>query len=128
MKKWTRIQVLIISFTFTDFFNIAELSNCFLSFFAYFYAKNWWDQEFFVVSLSLIVQIWVLSVKQGFFFSFWLIFCPLDPDPRSQNLADPKHCYLQFKLNPLVLHPTHLGNTRSCLPKHWTIKFFIFTS
>ena len=44
--------------------------------------------------------------KIFFFFSFWLIFCPLDPhifadpdpDPGSQNLSDPtdpdpKHCF-----------------------------------
>ena len=27
--------------------------------------------------------------KKGFFCSFWLIYCYLDPDPGSQNLADP---------------------------------------
>ena len=52
-------------------------------------------QEIFIISLFSIVQIWVES--KFFFCSFWLIFCPLDPDPGSQNLADPtdpdpKHC------------------------------------
>ena len=47
------------------------------------------NQEIFIISLFSIVQIWVLKVK--FFCSFWLIFCPLDPDPDpgNQNLADP---------------------------------------
>ena len=53
-------------------------------------------QEIFTISLFSIVQIWVLRVK-FYFCSIWLIFCPLDPDPGSQNLADPldpdpKHC------------------------------------
>ena len=34
----------------------------------------------FIVSFFSKVQIWVLGVKK-FFFSFWLIFYPLDPDP-----------------------------------------------
>ena len=57
------------------------------------------NQEIFIISLFSIVQIWVLRVKFGFC-SFWLIFCPLDPDPwnriffadpdpESKNLADP---------------------------------------
>ena len=47
------------------------------------------DQEIFIISFFSTVQIWVLRVK--FFFSFWLIFCPLglDSDPGSQHLADP---------------------------------------
>jgi len=36
------------------------------------------NQQIFVISF-LIVQIWALRVH--FFFSFWLIFCPLYPDP-----------------------------------------------
>ena len=38
------------------------------------------NKEIFIISLSLIVQTWVLRVK---FFIF------ADPDPGSQNLADP---------------------------------------
>ena len=37
------------------------------------------NQEIFLISLFSIVQIWVLRVKL-FSCSFWLIFCPLDPD------------------------------------------------
>ena len=46
------------------------------------------NQEIFIISLFSIVQTWALRVK-FFFCSFWLIFCPLDPDPGSQSLADP---------------------------------------
>ena len=38
------------------------------------------NQEIFIISLFLIVQTWVWRVK-FLFCSFWLIFCPLDPDP-----------------------------------------------
>ena len=38
------------------------------------------NQEIFIISLFSIVQIWVLRFN-FFFCSFWLIFCPLDPDP-----------------------------------------------
>ena len=38
------------------------------------------NQEIFIISLFLIVQIWVLRVDL-FCCSFWLIFCPLDSDP-----------------------------------------------
>jgi len=50
------------------------------------------NQEILITSLFSMVHFWVLKVK-----SSWLIFCPLDPqifadpDPRSQNLEDPKH-------------------------------------
>ena len=37
------------------------------------------NQEIFSISLFSIVQIWVLRVKLKKK-SFWLIFCPLDPD------------------------------------------------
>ena len=42
------------------------------------------NEEIFITSLFSKVQIWVLEVKI-FFCSFWLIFYPLDPDP--------KHCF-----------------------------------
>ena len=47
------------------------------------------NQKIFIISLFSIFKIWVLRVN--FFCSFWLTFCPLDPDPDSgsQNLADP---------------------------------------
>ena len=51
------------------------------------------------------VQNWGLGVKKFFFGSFWLIFYPLDPDPDpgSQNLADPtdpdpKYCLREKKV------------------------------
>ncbi len=49
--------------------------------------------------ITFLFQILVLRVN--FFCSFWLNFCPLDPDPGSQNLADPtdpdpKHCGKQM--------------------------------
>ena len=63
--------VLSISLTFTDIF------------FRFFLCLKidipFRDQEIF--SILITVQIWDLSVKQGFFLSFWLIFCPLDLDP-----------------------------------------------
>ena len=60
------------------------------------------NQDIFIICLFSIVQIWGLSVN-FVFGSFLLIFCPVDlhffadPDPGSQNLADPtdldpKHC------------------------------------
>jgi len=52
------------------------------------------NEEIFIISLFSKVQIWVLGVKK-FFFSFLLLFYPLDPDifvdtdSGSQYLADP---------------------------------------
>ena len=37
------------------------------------------NQEIFIISF-LTVQIWVQRVKK-IFCSFWLIFCPMNPDP-----------------------------------------------
>ena len=55
------------------------------------------NYEIFIISLFLIVQDLGFENKILFCCSFWLIFCPLDPhifadpdpDPGSQNLADP---------------------------------------
>ena len=47
-----------------------------------------------------------------FFCIFWLIFYPLDPDPGSQNLADPtdpKHCFKDFFKSLKYLPPDYLG-------------------
>ena len=57
------------------------------------------NQEIFIISLFSLVQIWVLRVI-FFFLQFFVNILPLgfrsvdphifaDPDPRSQNLADP---------------------------------------
>ena len=57
------------------------------------------NQEIFIISLFLIVQIWILRVN-FFLLQFLVVFLPLgsdsvdphnfaDPDPGSQNLADP---------------------------------------
>ena len=73
---------------------------CFI-FLAYFYPKTWWIIQkwgnFYNLFFSK-VQILDLEVKKVFC-SFLLIFYPLDPDPDpgSQNLANPmdpdsKHC------------------------------------
>ena len=45
---------------------------------------------------------------KSFVYWFWLTFCPLDPDPRSQNVAesDTKHWKLHFK------------------PKYWMLQIF----
>ena len=49
--------------------------------------------------------------KKAFFCSFWLKFCPLDPNPGSQNLADPtapdpKHCIFHMRNMPYIMHDT----------------------
>ena len=70
------------------------------------------NQEIFIISLFSIVQIWVLRVKIFLLLQFLVDILPFgsgsvdphifaDPDPGSQNLADPKdpdpkHC---FKVN-----------------------------
>ena len=56
------------------------------------------NQEIYIFSLFSIVQIWVL-ILNFFFCSFWLIFLPLDPDPDpgSQNLADPIALVLRYR-------------------------------
>ena len=74
------------------------------------------NQEIFIISLFSIVKTWVLRVK--FFFQFLIdilllgsgsvdphIFADPDPDPGSQNLADPTD-------------PD---------PKHWKKIFFSFS-
>ena len=53
--------------------------------------------------------------KKVLFCSFWLIFYPLDPDPGSQNLADPtdpnpKHCLAKL----------HFGDNLRTLPGQTT--------
>ena len=50
-------------------------------------------RENLIISLFSTVKIWGLRVKTVFFFSFWLFFSPLDPDPGSQNLTDPDLTY-----------------------------------
>ena len=98
-KKW--IQIPVISLRLTEFFTKTE----FLSFCLIFMLKlddPLRNQEILIISLFSIVQIWVLGVK--FFFQFLVailplgsgslvphIFADLDPDPGSQNFADPKH-------------------------------------
>ncbi len=89
--KWKkRIRIRVISSTYTEFFYKAEFS-IFLSYLVslIFMLKleNHSEIKIFLISLFSVVKIWVLGVN--FFFSFWLIFCPLDPDRGRQNLADP---------------------------------------
>ena len=73
-KKWIRIQIRIrvISKKFTVFFwNLIK-------------SGNFYNLSFLIVK--------ILGLNVNFFCcSFWLRFCPLDPDPDpgSQNLADP---------------------------------------
>jgi len=43
--------------------------------------------EIFIISFFKNSDLGFKSKK--FFFSFWLIFYPLEPDPGSQNLPDP---------------------------------------
>ena len=40
-----------------------------------------------IISICLSVQILYFESKMFFFYSFWVIFCPLDPG--SQIIADP---------------------------------------
>ena len=80
------------------------------------------NQEINIISLFSIVQIWILRVK--FFLQFLVDILPLgtgsvdphifaDPDPGSQNLADPtdpdpKHwrsSKVLFKYLILIIHP-----------------------
>ena len=66
------------------------------------------NEDIFIISLFTEVQIWVLGLKKFFFLQFLVNILRLrsgsvdphifaDPDPGSQNLADPtdpnpKHC------------------------------------
>ena len=87
-----KLQV-IFSTIYWIFFNKAEFSYCVLFFFAYFYAKTWW-----------IIQKSGNFYNLSFFNSSYLGFeWILDPDPESQNLADPtdpdpKHWKLLLKM------------------------------
>ena len=74
-----------------------------------FILKPFRNEETFIISRLLKVQIWFLGEKK-FFFHFLVNILPLgsvdphifaDPDPGSQNLADPtdpdpKHCSKSF--------------------------------
>ena len=48
-------------------------------------------EEIFIISLFFKSSHFGFMSKKVFFFDFWLIFNPLDPDPDpgSQNVADP---------------------------------------
>ena len=91
-------------------------------FFAYFYPKTWWtiQKSHFFKSSDLS-----LGVK-SFFCSFWLIFYPLDsdPDPGSQNLADPVKPKFIFNFqnrndtvcsNSIRRLPLHVRVTENCV-------------
>ena len=46
-------------------------------------------RKFLLIFLYLTVQTWVLIAKDLHFLQFLLlIFCPLDPDPLIQNVAE----------------------------------------
>ena len=100
-----RIRIQVIFLNLQRFFNKAKFSN-FLSYFFSLIFKLKLDepfrnQEILIISLFSIVQIWVLRVI-FFFLQFMVDILPLgsgsvgpnifadpDPDPGSQNLADP---------------------------------------
>ena len=93
-----RIRIKVISIKLTEFFLTRQNFQIFCPIFSLILMlklnETFRNQEIFIIS---IVQIWGLRVN--FFCSFLLIFCPLDPhifadpDPRSQNLAGPKHWF-----------------------------------
>jgi len=59
-----------------------------------FILKPFRNEENFITFLFLKVQVWVLGVNKFFFCSIWLtFFADPDPDPVSQNLADPTDPY-----------------------------------
>ena len=77
--KWKkRIRIRVISSTYTEFFYKAEFS-IFLSYLV---------SLIFMLKLENHSEIKIFLISK-LFFSFWLIFCPLDPDRGRQNLADP---------------------------------------
>ena len=69
------------------------------------------DLLIFLTNFFQKFRFGVLEWKKFVFFCiFWLIFYPLDPDPGSQNLADPD--------------PKHCLNTY--LSKYWRLYYFIY--
>ena len=109
-KKWIQIQV--ISSRFTDFFNKKLFSKFLFYFFPLFLSLNLMNhsemRKFLIIFFFKSLDLGFRS-KKVFFCSFRLIFYPLDPDPwirirgsasvdphifadpdpGSQNLADP---------------------------------------
>ena len=73
-KKWIRIQV--ISLNYLNFLTKQNFQICSLIFMLKL-DESLKNQEILIISLFSIVQIWVKNVV---FFSFWVIFFPLDPD------------------------------------------------
>ena len=62
------------------------------------------NQEIFIISLFFNSSDFGFESKIFCCCSFWLIFCPLDPDPGSQNLADPTDPDPKHSLKSLFDH------------------------
>ena len=98
-----------------DLLNLTSRSFKFIVIFlAYFYAKTWWTiqkSEIFIISLFSIVFIWVLRVKQFF---FWILstvwnksICLYSPVAKVYSLYSSRMTLVS--LLPLA-HPAQCGN------------------